>query len=403
MTKEITWRFLVVDDKQADSIEELVKDNNVLAPPNNVVVVKCKRFRDAVPLLNQLRIDLVILDLNDEEDGILPLDDSPLAGVRIFNQIRQNRFVPIVFYTAYPNKAGDLNHPYVQIVKRGRPRKLRDAIDKIFETGLPQLIKHLEEEQRAYMWKHIESYWDAASTTYEKTDSVFLLARRLGNVLKRSSVEDFLISQNLIPPKEDDSVYPIEIYVYPSVNPKLQVGDILKSKYNKKSKYWMVMTPSCDVEQNKVTDVVLAACFLLSDQPEYSAIRDYLSKEQEPSKGIMEDLVILIGNNRNAKYKPKEAEKANEEESKKVRFQPDRYCFLPGTFFIPDLVVDFQALMPIAIDKIKSGHRVASLDAPFAEAYSSRFARYYGRLGTPDLNKKFVSNKILEVIRSEIA
>ena len=295
MATEILWRFLVVDDKQADAIEEIVKENNVLEPPHRVIVEKCPRFKDAIPLLNQSRIDLVVLDLYEEKGGILPLDDDiPLAGEKIFNQIRQSRFVPVVFYTAYPYKVENLNNPYVQVIRRGRSRNLRDAIKKVFETGLPQLIRHLEEEQKKYMWNHVDSYWQTTSSSYEKTDATFLLARRLGNILRRSSVEDFLINQNLISPKENDSIYPIEMYVYPSVNSKLQVGDILKGRYNKKSSYWMVMTPSCDLEQDKVTDVILAACFPLSEQPEYKKIKDYLDKEQVPSSTAKKDLETLI-------------------------------------------------------------------------------------------------------------
>jgi CheY-like chemotaxis protein len=390
------WRFLIVDDKQADNIERLVAGNNILESPHQVVVEKCSKFSDAIDKLNRLRIDLIILDLKEEKPGIVALeeDDEPLAGEKVFEQIRRTRFIPVVFYTAYAYKIKEEN-PYARIVRRGNPRKLRTVIKQVFETGLPQLIRHLEIEQRKYMWDHVKSYWGANSSSYEKTDAAFLLARRLGNVLKRSSVEDFLIGQNLLSPKVDDSVYPIEMYVYPSVNSKLQIGDILKSKYSKKSSYWMVMTPSCDVEQNKVTEVILAACFPLSDQPEYAKVKDYLIKGQEPSKEARKDLETLIGNNRNAEHKRKDDEK--------TRFQPERYSFLPGTFFIPDLVIDFQALMQISLEKIKPNHRVASLDAPFAEACSSRFARYYGRLGTPDINKKFMSSKILEMIQSEIA
>lgn len=396
MTTEMLWRFLIVDDKQANELEEIVKENKILEPPHRVVVEKCSNFRDAIPLISKSRIDLVILDLYEEKGGISPLDDIvPLAGEKVFNQICQERFIPVVFYTAYPHKVEGLYSPYVQIIRRGNSRKLREAIKKVYETGLPQLIRFLEEEQRRYMWENVDSYLRDSFSDSEKTDATFLLARRLANVLGRSSVEDFLISQNLISPKEDDTIYPIEMYVYPSVNSKIQVGDILKSKYNKVSEYWMVMTPSCDLEQNKVTDVVLAACFPLSEQPEYTKVKNYLAKKEEPSNGSKKDLETLIGNNRNAEYKRKGDEK--------TRFQPERYSFLPGTFFIPDLVVDFQALIQISLDKIKlNKHRIASLDTPFAESCSSRFSRYYGRLGTPDIYKKFVSDKIIKAIQHEI-
>jgi hypothetical protein len=96
----------------------------------------------------------------------------------------------------------------------------------------------------------------------------------------------------------------------------------------------------------------------------------------------------LICNNRNAKVEGK-------------KFQPKRYIFLPETFFIPDLVIDFQALFQIPLDEIKNENRIASLDSPFAEAYVSQFSEYYGRLGTPDINKDFVYNRIIGSITQE--
>lgn len=38
--------------------------------------------------------------------------------------------------------------------------------------------------------------------------------------------------------------------------------------------------------------------------------------------------------------------------------------------------------------------RLASLDSPFAEALLARFARYFGRLGTPDLDLEVILNKL---------
>lgn len=40
--------------------------------------------------------------------------------------------------------------------------------------------------------------------------------------------------------------------------------------------------------------------------------------------------------------------------------------------------------MPIG--EVADLKRIASLDSPFAEAAVNRFNRYYGRIGTPDLD-----------------
>jgi len=41
--------------------------------------------------------------------------------------------------------------------------------------------------------------------------------------------------------------------------------------------------------------------------------------------------------------------------------------------------------------------RLASLDSPFAEALLARFTRYFGRLGTPDLDAAILLQRLRTV------
>jgi hypothetical protein len=389
MTNQLIWHFLVVDDSQAPETEEFVRENRVLAAPDFVKVETCLKFSQVLEILDQKRVDLVILDLKDDAID-LEEDDKPLSGEVAFEQIQSSRFVPVIFYTAFPEKVKHLENPYVRVVKRGKERELRTAVKDIFDTGLPRLIRHLEIEQRKYMWDHVGTNWQGLKSPYDKkTDLSYLLARRLANTLERSSIRRFLAEQNVTGPGENDNVvYPIEMYVYPPLSPKLQAGDILKGNFKRRNGHWIVITPSCDIEHDKVAHVILAACFPLAEQHEYKKVQECIQKKSKVSNDMMNDLNALIGNNRNAKVDGK-------------RFQPQRYIFLPGTFFIPDLVVDFQALVQIKLTDIKSIHRITSLDSPFSEAYLAQFSEYYGRLGTPDLDKIFVYKRIVESIANE--
>jgi CheY-like chemotaxis protein len=379
MPDEILWRFMVVDDRQADDTEEFIAEHRVFEAPDRVIVEKCTNFGDALHCLNEKRVDLVILDLKDDSI-ILDDEDKPLAGEEVFAQIRLTRFVPVVFYTAYPEKVRYLENPYVCVVKRGgEERDLRDAIKKVFETGLPRLIRHIEDEQRMYMWDQVQTNWLKFESGHDKTDLAYLLARRLANVLERNSVRRFFSGQKAAGPQEgDDTIHPIEMYIYPPASPKLQAGDILKGTYHGKDGYWIVLTPSCDLEHNKAATVILASCNFLSEQPEFMKVSDYLTRKQDISKSAMDGLEELISNNRRGK-----------------NVQPDRFYFLPGTFFLPDLVVDYQSLIQIPREEARAENRITSLDSPFAEACVARFAGYYGRLGTPDLDKSFISGKIV--------
>jgi DNA-binding response OmpR family regulator len=385
MEENILWRFLIVDDRQADEVRDFIDESLVLDHPNKVVIETCKKFNDAIEMLNRIRIDLVILDIKDQAD-IRDDDDNLLAGQEVFEKIRDSRFVPVIFHTAYPHKVKNLENPYVRVVERSRPRDLLAAIKDVLETGLPQFNRFLESEQRRYMWGQVLNNWKEFESSNDKIDLTYLLARRLANTLQTDSARRFLNGENTTAPqKTDAAVYPIEMYIYPSTNPKLSAGDILKGKFLDKDSYWIVLTPSCDLEQNKVSHVILAACVKISDQPEAKKIFDAVKNGQPISETSKKELAALIGNNRQVK-----------------NVQAERYNFLPGTFFIPDLIVDFQELIRVSINEIKDANRIALLDSPFAEACLARFTRYYGRLGTPDVNTDFVTNNILKTIKQEV-
>jgi hypothetical protein len=53
---------------------------------------------------------------------------------------------------------------------------------------------------------------------------------------------------------------------------------------------------------------------------------------------------------------------------------------------LPSLLVDLRHLKVIDWEQFKQLETVLSLDSPYAEALLHQFARYVGRLGTPDLD-----------------
>ncbi len=74
--------------------------------------------------------------------------------------------------------------------------------------------------------------------------------------------------------------------------------------------------------------------------------------------------------------------------------QDDRNLFLPAALTIPDLVADFQRLRSVTPDELGTMERVASLVSPFAEAMVSRFTRYFGRVGTDDLDVEAIMERL---------
>lgn len=226
------------------------------------------------------------------------------------------------------------------------------------------------------MWDHIEKHWPNSDTAYEQSDLAYLLTRRLASTLERSSVKKFLAQGT---PSQFDasesSVQPIEMYIYPPRSSGHFTGDILHGDLNGRKGYWIILTPSCDLQQKKAFYVLLAQCNPL-EQEEYKKSQAMWISTDSPDKG-----------------KVNNAEKNLKDilENKKPR-----HHFLPATFFLPeDSVVDFQSLQHLSVESLGQLRLITSLDNPFAEALVSRFIQYYGRLGTPDLD----TNPILTRVR----
>lgn len=358
------WRVLVVDDQQAEEIKEMIEGTRVLGVQGPIEVETCEKFDDAYPALESELIDLIVLDLKDDERDTASTEQ--LAGERVFDEIRKKLFVPVIFYTGLAHKVKHLENPFVRVLTRGGADQIRDAIKEIFSTRIPQLLRHLEEEKRSYMWDTLLNHNHLLQGANQE-EAAFLLARRLANVLESSSVRRFLTASNPTGGIEAAGIHPVEMYIYPPVVPDLLTGDIVKHDKQGYTGYWIVLTPSCDLVRGrpKAEQVLLAQCIKLEDVDEVKAF-----VEDQKNNNARNNIKSLIKNRGKGR-------------------QELRFYFLPRTSFVPGFLVDFQNLIQLPFEK--DGEeliqvRVCSLDSPFAEALSAQFIRYYSRLGTPDLD-----------------
>src|SRR6185369_11914732 len=66
------------------------------------------------------------------------------------------------------------------------------------------------------------------------------------------------------------NAHPMEMYVRPAISSTRLAGDILKGTVSGESGHWLVLTPSCDFEQDgKLQNVLLAQCMPLQGEEEY--------------------------------------------------------------------------------------------------------------------------------------
>ncbi|MDD3645556.1 MAG: hypothetical protein PHR19_08525 [Bacteroidales bacterium] len=367
----IKWRFLIVEDK-AD-IAEQIQDalSSAVDAPDRTEGHVCPSFDEAIELLETERFDILILDLKD--DNKFTADEHDIsAGIKLFERLKLLRFIPVVFYSAHAYKIVDMQTSFVRVVEKTEGvAKLVTEIKKVLSTYLPILARRIEDVQRAYMWDFVSNHWQEFESSHDQADIAYLMARRLALSL-HAEAKTFAhkISAEAAPSDESEKIHPMEMYVRPPLGPHRLAGDLLKE--TQWSSYWIIMTPSCDFAQGKASNIVLAKCEKLSEQTEYTSS---FGQSGPPSKTKLEGLEKLIKNNR--------------------RGQSERYKFLPGTYFVPDLVVDFQQLKSVSNECLVSEFEpIASLDSPFAESLLAGFSRYFGRLGTPDIDEQVVLKRL---------
>jgi CheY-like chemotaxis protein len=367
----IKWRFLIVEDdkEMAHRLEELAP--SCVDAPDEVETKICETFDEAAIELAAARYDLLILDLKDESDKTLEGDSNP-AGLKIFAALKKARFIPVVFYTALAHKVRSEETSFVRVIEKTEDvTKVREAVRKVLSTRLPRLIRHIEEIQRSYMWDFVSKHWKDLESTHEQSDLAYLLARRLALSLQAEAKRlalDVGDAGGQVPGSAD--VHPMAMYVRPPIASCRLSGDIVYGNVDGVTAHWIVLTPSCDFEQkDRLHNVLLAQCVPLTDQPEFK------NWKQEASDKNIGSLKALIGDNRQ-------------------KSQADRFKFLPGTFFLPDSVVDFQRLKTVTPEQLDALEVVTSLDSPFAESVLAKFSRYFGRLGTPDIDKSVVLDRL---------
>jgi len=394
----------MVDDDEdlTRQVPEYLNEKQICGD-ESIQVITQNNFDEAINDLGERKIDLVILDVRLGAVNLKPGSEPEEAGLRVLKAIKEKKFVPIVFFTALPDSVRYLESPLIKVVEKGSPEQLNDLLESlntIFSTPLPSvnraLISHLEAVQRDYMWDFISEHWDTFRGVNNHAELAYLLGRRLSISLSQNGIKQLLKDF----PEPDDAIpvngliHPSQYYVIPPVEENPLAGDIYTEIVEEQKNYWILLTPSCDLvkrgEKQHAERILLARCLLLTEQKEFSKWQECCSRFNKTVPGTSRD---TIG---------KQREKAEESlvwllKNNRQKSQSERYFFLPGALGLPDLVVDFQDLNNSEREKLDEMTRVASLDSPFSEGILYRFARYYGRLGTPDLHIESVLSKMRQI------
>ena len=382
MRASTAWRVLIVDDDECigNSVKEFLEDEQLNEVGDTADVSVQQDFDAAFGALESTRYDIAILDVR-RQGGRHSIPEEE-AGEQLLRKIQGIRFLPVIFYTGLSNLVTHIeNSPFVQVVSKGSTHEaLLNAVQITLKSQLAHLnralLNHMDNVQRDYMWGFVSKYWQTIIGQTDKTAVSYLLARRLASSLSDPTAAGLAseLGSEFCGEIAAGKIHPMQSYVLPPLdNPSMVSGDIYKGQIYGEGNYWVMLTPSCDLVQNKAERLLLAGCALLQEQEEY------LDWRKSPSKGKRQLLAGLLQNNR------------------KVG-QQGRYVYLPGAIHIPNLVVDLQNILAIERPEFDSMglNRLATLDSPFAEALTSQFSRLYGRIGTPDLDTDWVIAQLEE-------
>lgn len=417
------WSVLHVDDVPAilDLVAEIVRAMPEIGG-REFEVDSREAFGDGLEALREKAYDIVILDVRagDPNTAVNPEQE---AGRRLLQQIKETRFVPVVFYTGLPQVVEDLAAaPLVQVQQKGKPTgDLEAALLAVVESGLPSLRRglegHLVEVLREYMWDFVATHHEAFGGGADPTDYLYLLLRRLSRSITGALSAQLAdeMGLDIAASASGGKVPPMRYYVMPPVeaDPHL-TGDIYKADLSAhapgspfhpplpvpepdepesgdtddggldapdRTGFWVLITPACDLALRhdgscKADNVILARAEGLGDQTEM------VEWKADVMNGTKKGRVKSLLQNR------------------RQRSQPDRFHYLPGAFDLPHLIVDFQQVLAIPREALSDDGviRVATLDEPYGAELISRFTNYLNRIGSPDLDVDSIMESLVPTL-----
>ncbi|MBT5550706.1 MAG: response regulator [Nitrospina sp.] len=337
---------------------------------------KMGNFREAKTLLNSFQPDAVILDLLDGTPS-----NAKIEGLKTYELIWENRFCPIVIYSAEPQHVTEhLDHPFIKSVQKA----LRGPSDLV--KALAKLLPHvtaIKDAEKIIRQQFSDALRDVAPHAFsEYKDETQRKEAILRSGRRRLAA---LMDEPLAP---DEKLASWEKYLCPPIGKNLKLGDIIcligsketDSKLSPPESHRVILTPSCDLaaggsREPKVKNVLVAHCCSSESGIQLLNISTNKSKRKDSLKKILSsgyhDFLIPLPS-------------------------------LEGR--IPNMMVNLKNLELITISKKgslqKKYSRIASIDSPFRELISWAYMQVACRPGLPDRNFEGWSDEIIKSLPS---
>jgi len=318
-------------------------------------------LKDALRALKEKDFDGAIIDLK------LSAGTDEAEGNQIIKEIVDIKRFPVFVYSSFPEEI-DAAIPESAFFKKFRRTDitllaLLTELKRIYDTGITKILGKdgfIEDYLTKIFWENIAGSFDFFKDNEVPRDQLLrYIAGHIYEHLELGGDGSFT------------DYYPEEVYIIPSIKKSHFTGSILEDKTTKK--YYIILTPPCDIAQGKTASVIIAKIDSFEEYPVGSWLGIF--KKKMPSGGagrilkkkkkeILAKLERLIRNN-----------------------YAQMYYFLPQSERFKGGLINFRELQTIKVSDLNRLYNLkAAINSQFLKDIIARFSFYYSRQGAPDLN-----------------
>ena len=356
-------KLLFIDD-DFSSIEPLIEIIENKPEKEWHHIKEFGKTRDAI---KSFRPDIVILDIFFGD----PLNDRG-TGLKSLDFIWDNRFCPVIVYSAAERETMEekimdkyKRHPFISYFRKGR-KDIRSVERKLMEikphVDVLRSVEDYLDETFSSVMKKVAPYMFGADGNQQSDIVRRAVRRRLAAWMDEFS-------------SEEEKLAPWEQYVFPPISENtIRMGDVMKDKTGDSttpSAFKIVLTPSCDLANSKVENVLVGRCCSVGET------------------------LVNAGLSKNTKWDKIKKSFLSQGYSNGIVLLPKL------TDLIPLMAANLRALDLVPVKEIaKNYERVASLDSPFREMVSWAYMQIAGRPGLPERNLDEWAKEISEALKA---
>ena len=367
--------FLLIDDDQNQELLFIEAINEINETTDlNITYKVVKTPESAMIELYQNYFKAIIIDLKLNNDDNAVESDEEISGNVLLRRIIEKEIVPIVVITGFPDKvSADIDKSIVKVLPK--ETNLYDEINALIEKYSDSVFKIFG--SRGEINKNIkELFWNVIPQCFtSKNQDISLLSKKKQETVIIRYISSWLSNKYMFDDKYID-VEPIEMYMFPNPIKQVCTCDIYKKYIDANIvEYFIVLTPSCDLANKKVDEVILCK---IKNYDEVQSFKERLeiynneqNKESNKAKKAKGDLMKWFRNSHSDSL---------------------RYHFLPKVKDFTGGFVDFRSILSLEYDKERgeiiddSYLKIGVITESFKRDIVSRFSSYYHRQGQPEFN-----------------